>query len=266
MRSAAISTGAPPEDGKGVNVNPFGRFSVIVGSHEVNLGALRQRAILALLTTRMNQAVSLETITDAIWGQSPPFRVKSSIQAYISRLRKLMAIDTSDSTQGKPSLEYCSIGYSLIIDPLQNNAYRFETQVGEGRKMLSLGHFDKGAKEFENALEICDGVPYGDLFQYDFAIQESARLEDLRLTAVEGAAKCRLELRDYRSVTDSLGPDVRRYPFREDLAGYYMIALNHSGRRAEALRIYERTQSHLSEELGVHVGKDLRNVYHTILS
>ncbi|SEP93243.1 DNA-binding transcriptional activator of the SARP family [Streptomyces sp. yr375] len=251
--------------GPGLDINPFGRFAVTRDAHEVNLGTARQRALFALLVTSANQAVSMDAIIESIWGQSPPSRVKASIQAYVSRLRKSLSANAFNNSDRTPRFEYYSAGYSLRIDIDQVRTHHFEKLVDNGRRLLTKGPLEGAAENFERALEIWDGVPYGDLFRYEFATQEAARLEELRLAAVAGMAKCRLELGDYRSVTESLGPDVRRYPLREDLASYYMVALDQSGRRADALHIYERTRSNLAEELGVGVSKGLRSVYHAIL-
>ena len=266
MELMAISAdGADRDRGPELEINPFGRFSIMLDSNEVNLGTTHQRALLALLAISANQAVRIDTITESIWGQSPPLHVKASIQAYVSRLRKSFATSAFNNCDRTPSIEYCSAGYSLRVDVDQVRSHRFEKLVEKGRRLLVEGLLEGAAENFEQALETWVGVPYGDLLHYEFATQEAARLEELRLAAVAGMAKCRLELGDYPSVTESLGPDVRRYPLREDLASYYMVALDRSGRRADALHIYERTRTNLDEELGVGVGKGLRSIYHAIL-
>jgi DNA-binding SARP family transcriptional activator len=266
MRPMVISADMPDLDREPeLDINPFGRLSVMVDSREVNLGSPHQRALLALLAISANQAVRMDTIIESIWGQHAPLRVKASIQAHVSRLRKSLAWNTSNNSGRTPRVEYCSTGYSLRIDVDQINTQRFEKLVEKGRRLPGEGLLEEAAENFRQALELWRGVPYGDLLHYEFATQEAARLEELRLAAVAGMANCRLKLGDYRSVTESLGDDVRRYPLREDLASYYMVALDHSGRRADALHIYERTRSNLAEELGVDVSKGLRSVYHAIL-
>lgn len=56
----------------------------------VDLGGLKQRAVLALLIVSAGRVVSLERVVSELWDEDPPARAISSLQAYVSRLRRLL--------------------------------------------------------------------------------------------------------------------------------------------------------------------------------
>jgi pimeloyl-ACP methyl ester carboxylesterase len=58
---------------------------------------------------------------------------------------------------------------------------------------------------------------------------------------------------------------VREHPYRERLWGYLMLALNRSGRQADALMAYERVRVLLRDELGLEPGGELRRIHQSVL-
>src|SRR5262245_19839263 len=49
------------------------------------------RAVLALLTRSAGQVVSVESLVDGLWGNTPPAGAERAVASYISRLRKALA-------------------------------------------------------------------------------------------------------------------------------------------------------------------------------
>jgi DNA-binding SARP family transcriptional activator len=58
---------------------------------------------------------------------------------------------------------------------------------------------------------------------------------------------------------------VRVHPFRESAAGFLMLSLLRSGRRADALAIYESVRGALRDELGIDPGTALQDLYIQVL-
>src|SRR6476646_311086 len=56
----------------------------------VELGAPRQRAVLAVLLAHVNEVVSIDRLIDELWGETPPNAATSSLQAYVSNLRRVL--------------------------------------------------------------------------------------------------------------------------------------------------------------------------------
>ena len=75
----------------------LGPFEVTDGDRVLDLGALRQRAVLAILAINANTTVSLDQLIDELWGDAAPAAATASIQAYISNLRRVLEPGSSVS-------------------------------------------------------------------------------------------------------------------------------------------------------------------------
>ncbi|MEU8785353.1 BTAD domain-containing putative transcriptional regulator [Streptomyces sp. NPDC048637] len=230
------------------------------GERTVDLGAPRQRALLALLLIHVGNVVSLPTIIKAIWGTSPPSQVTGTLQAYVSRLRKLL--HRHDRTI---RLVHHLQGYLLEADARLVDAAVFETKIRECRELLKAGDLDAARSTAWAALELWKGTPLGELYGYEFAVAEADRLEHVRLRALEVWAQACLGLGAYEEVTVRLGEELRRNPGLERLGGQLMTAQYHSGQSAEALLTYERMRHAVAEDLGADLSRELQALHGKIL-
>jgi predicted ATPase len=92
----------------------------------------------------------------------------------------------------------------------------------------------------------------------EFAKLWAARIEELRLCALESSIDARLALGDHAAVAAELAHLVRKHPWRERLRGQQMLALYRSGRAPEALAVYRSARERLVEDLGLEPGPELR--------
>ena len=90
----------------------------------VPLGSAKQRAALALLILEAGRVVSTDRLVDALWGEQPPRTAATSLQNFVSRLRKSLGNDTLVT---KPS------GYQLAVRPEQVDAERFRSLCDDAR-------------------------------------------------------------------------------------------------------------------------------------
>ncbi|MEU7133017.1 BTAD domain-containing putative transcriptional regulator [Streptomyces sp. NPDC046261] len=242
----------------------LGSVSALFGRQSLDMGAPKQRAVLALLLMNPRRVVSLDDIVHRVWGSSPPDRATATLQSYVSRLRKKLAAGRR-AGDGDSILRYRAPGYVLAVDDQQVDAFRFAEAVREGRRLLAKGAFEAARQRFGEALAMWRGAPYEDLADYDFARDESARLVQMQMAAVEGRAEAGLALGLHESVVQELDHEVRTNPLRERLIGQFMRALYWSGRQADALAMYERTRARLDEDLGVEVSRELQDLHRDIL-
>src|SRR5690606_1015740 len=92
-----------------------------------------------------------------------------------------------------------------------------------------------------------------------------ARLEELRLVAIEASMQARLAISRHTEIVAELERLTRDHPYREELRALHMIALYRSGRQAEALRAYRATRDVLAEDLGLVPSPRLRRLEEQIL-
>jgi DNA-binding SARP family transcriptional activator len=218
----------------------------------LNLGGAKQRALLALLTLNAGRVVATDTLVDQLWGERPPRTAVTSLQNFVSQLRKLLGPET---VLTRPP------GYLLQIERDQVDAFRFERVLGE---VNELDPADR-SRRLSEALAMWRGPPLADFTFEAFAQAEIRRLEELHAVAQEERIAADLELGLHGGLVGELEALVNDHPLRERLRGQLMVALYRSGRQAEALRAYHEARHSLVEELGVEPGRPLQELFSAIL-
>jgi predicted ATPase/DNA-binding SARP family transcriptional activator len=204
------------------------------------LGGRRQRALLAVLLLAGGQAVSRDRLVEEVWGADAPTTAAHAAQVYISRLREILGSDAVLTSPG-PS-------YSV---PAATDARRFEELLAEGL--------------LDEALALWRGPVLADLAYEGLAQTEIARLEELRLTALEERTDGELAAGRHRELVAELEALVAEHPLRERARGQLMLALYRSGRQADALEIYREGRRRMVDELGIEPGEQLRALEGAIL-
>lgn len=231
----------------------LGPLEVLDDGVPVALSGRNQRAVLAVLLLRANEAVSAERLVDRLWGESPPRTATTSLQNAVSQLRKLIG---ADALQTRPA------GYALAVGEDQLDLSRFERLLRQARGVE--GAADR-ALVLRDALELWRGPPLADLEHEAFAQDEIRRLEDLRLAALEERIAADLEVRATAELVAEIEALTRAHPLRERLRAQLMLALYRSERQAEALAAYHDARKTLVEELGIEPGPELQALYGSIL-
>ena len=235
----------------------LGPLEVLEGNEPVGLGGARQRAVLAYLLINRGEAVSVDRIVDALWGESPPATATKTVQVYVSRLRKIL---------GAEALVTRGHGYALEAEPDSVDADRFERLAMEGRERLAAGDAAGAAELLQEALALWRGEPLADVAYESFARTETSRLEDLRLAALEDRIDAELALGNHAALVPELEALVTEHPTRERVRGQLMLALYRSGRQTDALEAYREGRTRLADELGLEPGPELQRLERAILS
>jgi DNA-binding SARP family transcriptional activator/predicted ATPase len=238
----------------------LGELEIEDGGQSVRIARAKERALLALLALHANEVVSRDLLIGELWGEGQPASAKHTLEGYLSRLRKaLAAADQSELIESRPG------GYRLRLDPEHIDVERFERLVAEGREALEANAPADADERLGAALALWRGEALADLAAEPFALVAAARLEELRLDAIELRNEARLRLgRDAVLVAD-LESAVARHPLRERLRGQLMLALYRAGRQADALATYQEGWRQLVGELGIEPGAELQELQRAIL-
>ena len=121
------------------------------------------------------------------------------------------------------------------------------------------------AAKLREALALWRGPPLADLAYESFAQPAIARLEELRLAALEKRIEADLALGRHAELVAELEALVAEHPLRERLRAQLMLALYRCGRQADALAVYQATRRALVEELGIEPSPPLRELEQAIL-
>ena len=239
-----------------MEIRILGPLEVSDDDRVVELGAGRQRALLALLALHAREIVATERLIDELWGGSPPPTAAKALQNLVSQLRRSLG---ADSIATRPP------GYSLRLDTDDLDARRFERLAAEGHRLLEENP-GRAGHTLREALGLWRGRALADFAYEDFAQSEITRLDELRLGAIEDRIDADLAVGRATELVPELEPLVSAHPLRERLRGQLMLALYRSGRQADALEVYRSGRRLLDEELGLKPDHELQRLERAILN
>jgi predicted ATPase/DNA-binding SARP family transcriptional activator len=195
----------------------------------------RQRRLLALLVLRRGQAVSADAAIDALWPDQPPQDPSAALHTQVFRLRRRLPDGLIESLDD---------GYRLAADRVTLDADALRRALSEESSAAEPG-------ALADLLRRWHGPAYPELADVDAGRQEAQRLEELRVRAREAVAERRLALGGADEAITELVALVDDEPLRERPRELLMRALAATGRRAEALRVFDDLRRRLGEELGI---------------
>jgi predicted ATPase/class 3 adenylate cyclase len=238
----------------------LGSLEVRSGDRVLPLRGGRHRALLAVLLLHPNEVVSSDRLVDELWGEQPPPSARQMVKGYVSDLRRDLEADG----------EGCCIvtrapGYVAELERTQLDAARFEALFAHASKALAAERHREAASRLRDALALWRGPALVEFAYEPFAQNTIARLEDLRLVALEHRIAADLELGRHAELVGELEALVLEHRFRERLRELLMLALYRSGRQAEALEAYQTTRAVWVEELGIDPAPAMQRLEQKIL-
>jgi DNA-binding SARP family transcriptional activator len=234
----------------------LGSLEAVDGDRRLSLGGPKQRAVLAALLMRANEIVPASRLIDDVWGDEPPETAANILQGYVSDLRRALGKETI-ATRGR--------GYTIHVEPGDLDLRRFERLAEAGIEALEDERAPEAASTLREALALWHGAALADL-EESFAIPAAARLEELRLGALERRIDADLALGHHTELVAELTALVAEHPLRERFRAQHMLALYRCGRQAEALDSYREARGILTEELGIDPGPALQRLEREILA
>lgn len=231
----------------------LGPLEVVADDRVLALGRGRQRALLALLLLRANRVVPTERLIDDLWSGAPPPTAAKMVQIYVAELRRAL---------GTEALRTEWPGYALRLGEHDVDLDRFERLVAEAKDADA----NAAAALLRQALTLWRGPALGEFSYEPWAQTEIARLEELRLTALEERFDADLALGRASEIVGELEGVAQQHPFRDRLSAQLMTALYRAGRQAEALEHYRSRRTALLDELGLEPSQQLQRLERAILN
>jgi DNA-binding SARP family transcriptional activator len=222
----------------------------------VHIGGAKERALLAFLLLHADEPVAVDRLIDELWGDSPPATARKSVQVRVAGLRRALRGDVL-LTRGD--------AYLVRLGTNQLDLNRFEQLLSDGRDALAAGNSSPAVATLDEGLALWRGPPLADFTYEPFAQPAIARLEELRVHALELRIEAQLDLGLHAGVIGELEDLLAPHPFRERLRAQLMLALYRDGRQAEALDVYRRTRKDFVAELGIEPGPMLQQLQQAIL-
>jgi DNA-binding SARP family transcriptional activator len=213
-----------------------------------------------MLVAARRSVVSVDRIVDQLWQGQPPARSITSLQTYVSNLRRLLEPDRAPRT-ASTTLITVPPGYAFRLADEDVDAWQFERMVRDARRAEPADAVDLLGK----ALALWQGAAFADFADQPWAATEVARLNELRLSAREL----------YADVTRRSGHAAEAIPLAEELTqdnplreeGWRQVALALwlTGRQGEALESLRRHRRILRDELGLDPTRAIADLEAAIL-
>lgn len=224
---------------------------------EVELRGSKITTVLAALLLSRGRVVSDSTLSDWLWGGSPPATAQAQIQTYASRLRHLLGPTVRIDRQ-RPGYRISSKEHNLDL-------LEFERLAAVGRAAVAAHRPEEASVHFAAALALWRGPALAGVSEF-FAAMEGPGLEESRLVVLESRIDADLELGRHGELIAELLALVAEHPHRERPRTQLMRALHQCGRRVEALEVYHDYRRLLVNDLGLEPSARLQEMHHLVLT
>ena len=225
----------------------------------VALRGPRHREVLARLAVARGRVVPLSVLVDDLWDD-PPSDPVGALRTFVAALRRAVEPDRPPRAAAQV-LVTDGPGYALRLPTERLDATRFEAAVGAARGLPP----EQALAVLEEAATWWRGPAYADVVDAGWARAEAARLTELRLQAVELAARARLDTGRAAAAVPDLDAHVVEHPWREEGWRLLALALYRTGRQGDALDVLRRARTMLLDRLGVDPGPGLHRLEADIL-
>ncbi|MEV4090691.1 BTAD domain-containing putative transcriptional regulator [Streptosporangium saharense] len=237
----------------------LGPFQARHGDTVIDLGGQRQMAVLARLLVAGGRAVPVSMLIDELWPGEPPAQALSTVQGYVSRLRRALEPGRAPREEAEV-LVSAPPGYALRAEARQVDAWRFEDAVKTEGDPATVW------QRLGEALALWRGPALAEFSDLPWAVTEAGRLEELRLIALERRADAGLALGRSGALVADLEAHVSAHPLREEAWRLLALALYRGGRQGDALGALRRARTTLREELGLDLGATLQRLESDMLA
>ncbi|GIG63116.1 hypothetical protein Lfu02_74880 [Longispora fulva] len=251
-----------------MDIGILGPLMVSRGDSEVRITAPKPRKVLALLLVQANRVVPVSSLVKELWEDSPPLSSATTLQTYILQIRRVLreslGVD-ADEVAGNV-LVTRNGGYQFRVDRGSLDLHEFERLSVEGRQRLATGDAGAASLALRDALSLWRGPALVDVQAGPLLEVEILRLHEGRLTALQQRIEADLRLGRHLEILSELTALTAEYPLHENLNAQYMLALHRSGRRTEALGVFQRLRASLVQDLGLEPSQQIQRLQHAMLS
>ena len=247
------------------------RFHILgpirLGSHTPTASKLR--AVLGLLLVQADNVVSIDTIIDELWGENPPRTATTTVQVYVSHLRKACAAEDAGSGVSRfgagGRIVTAAPGYLMRTEPGELDMTRFEALRAQGISAAAQEDLVSASHLFREALRVWSGSALAGVRRGALLNATALRLEEQRMSTLDQAVAIDLRLGRHRELLGELTATAMEHSFDERVHAHLMTALYRSDRQSDALLVFNRIRRTLVKEMGTEPGPALRTLHERIL-
>jgi len=245
--------------GTALRVQLIGRFALFrgTGTDPLRLPAGKATTVLQLLVARRGTSVSVDTVVDALWGDSAPSAAAQNVASLVSRLRAVLGADRI--TGGRTGYRFEVADCLVDVDEAQRLVLEAEAQLRAARPALAASAAGQALAIFEQGRYLED-EPFA-----PWAEEGRRHADRLLRQARRVAWNAALTLGEHGAALDVATRAVEADPLDEEAHRARMEALYRSGDVGGALAAYEALRTTLDEELGADPSPQTEELYLAVL-
>ncbi|MFD9076087.1 AfsR/SARP family transcriptional regulator, partial [Streptomyces lasiicapitis] len=175
-----------------MDIDVLGAFAVRENGISLTPTAPKPRQVLALLALHADRIVPVASLTEELWGTTPPRSARTTLQTYVLQLReriaRALAHDRTAPGPGardgaavrcaKEVLVTTPNGYRLCAGGGRSDVREFERLAGTGYRAMDAGDFAGAARQLGQALGLFSGAVLADVRAGVLLEMEVRRLEE----------------------------------------------------------------------------------------
>lgn len=240
----------------------LGPVSITAGNDSPSVGTHKMEVLLRALLIRNGQILSLDQLTRELWGEDPPVRARASIHVYVSQLRKIL----NKFSRNDGVITTRAPGYVLNLGHDELDVELFLALSERGRELMGLHSHVAAAETLTGALRLWRAPVQASAYEGPIIREFANWAEELRVECLELLARALLASHQTSEAVRILYALISEYPLREKFYAFLMEALSQSGRRADALEVYQTARNQIREELGLEPCRFLQETQEYILN
>ncbi|MBC2876889.1 MULTISPECIES: AfsR/SARP family transcriptional regulator [Streptomyces] len=250
-----------------IGIDVLGSLSLYADRAYATPTAPKERKVLALLLMNHSRVVPVSRLVEELWHDSPPKTALTALQTYILNIRRSISVNFSlpQTVVSRELLRTGNMGYVFHTESCFFDLAEFRRLEAAGRLALRAGDQDAAVRHLQRADDLWQGTALVDV-ECGLPLQaEVSRLEQSRQAARGLRIETLLRIGRHEEVLSELAALVLQHPFDEHLHAYYMIALQRSGCRPQALEVFHRLRRSMADDLGLEPSPDLQRLQREIL-
>jgi DNA-binding SARP family transcriptional activator len=201
-------------------------------------------------------------LTNAVWGLDPVPAARTSIQSYVSTLRRLLRTAGVDPYA---VLASAPPGYRLSVADAQCDLGRFVSEKTAGIQAAAAGRFEEASTHLSAALGEWRGPVLHDLRDFAFVHGFATTLLEDRVVVQTARAEAEIACGRANGVISELEALTAEHPYREPLWAQLITAYYVTERQSDALGAYRRLKRALADGLGIDPGPTVNALHDRIL-
>ncbi len=266
-QSISVKQSQPGEEGNtlpALYFSCFGHFEVKRSGQTISLCSNRNgQAILRYMVAQSKHRVTKDTLMILLWPEDEPEVVSHKLQVAISALRRSLNAGYVSDTGGGYIL--CKNGvYQLNPSiPIQTDVDEFLAFYQTGRQQNSIS---AAVPYYEAACNLYKGPFLTEDLYVDWPIIQREQFNKTYLAMCATLSEHYLQAGNYEDAA-KWASSILNENHTDEVAYRQLMRINlAAGRRSEALRLYQRCERILAEELNVPPMPETISFFHTILS